>query len=97
MPTEPREVSNPKHPGRHGDGGGWALPLFSLALGGVMWAASWVGGHPMAGLASFGIMACFGAVFVVGRRSESLRMMGAAPMSAGAPSTSAPPPSPAWS
>jgi hypothetical protein len=77
MPTEPREVSNPKHPGRHGDGGGWALPLFSLALGGVMWAASWVGGHPMAGLASFGIMACFGAVFVVGRRSESLRMMAA--------------------
>jgi hypothetical protein len=76
MPTEPRDATDhkpPRHPGRSG----WELPLFSLALGGVMWAASWVGGHPMAGLASFGIMTGFGAVFVVGRRSESLRMMAA--------------------
>jgi hypothetical protein len=77
MPTEPREVSDRKRPRRHGEGGGWALPLFSLALGGVVWAASWIGGHPVAGLASFLIMACFGAVFVVGRRSESLRLMAA--------------------
>jgi hypothetical protein len=53
------------------------LPLFSLALGGVVWAAAWIGGHPMAGLVSFLVMAAFGAVFVVGRRSESIRMMAA--------------------
>jgi hypothetical protein len=46
-------------------------------LGVVVWAASWIGGHPVAGLFSFLIMACFGAIFVVGRRSESLRMMAA--------------------
>jgi len=76
MSTEPREVSDRKRPGRHG-GGGWTLPLFSLVLGGLAWAASAIGGHPMAGLVSFLIMAAFGAVFVVGRRSESLRMMAA--------------------
>jgi hypothetical protein len=87
--------------GPHGDGGRWALPLFSLALGGVVWAASWIGGRPMAGpgLACFGIMAWFGAVFVVGRRSESLRMMAAG---RGADERwrtidqRAPPPSPDW-
>jgi hypothetical protein len=77
MPTEPREVSDRKRPGRHGDGGRWTLPLFSLATGGVLWAASWAGGHPVAGLVMFLVMACFGGVFVVGRRSESLRMMAA--------------------
>ena len=77
MPTEPREVSNRRRPRRHGGGGGWELPVFSLALGGVVWVASWIGGHPVAGLFSFLIMAAFGAIFVVGRRSESLRMVAA--------------------
>jgi hypothetical protein len=36
--------------------------LFSLALGAVVWAASSIGGHPVAGLVSFLIMAGFGAV-----------------------------------
>jgi hypothetical protein len=40
--------------------------VFSLVLGGALWAAAWVGGHPGLGLAMFGIMAAFGAVFVVG-------------------------------
>jgi hypothetical protein len=57
--------------------GGWGMFVFSLALGATMWAASWVGGHPMLGLGMFGIMAAFGAVFVVGQRSESIRMMAA--------------------
>ena len=57
--------------------GGWGMFLFSLALGAVMWTASWIGGHPMLGLAMFGIMAAFGAVFVVGRRSETIRLMAA--------------------
>jgi hypothetical protein len=74
-PMEPREVTDRKRPGRGGSG--WALPLFSLVLGGIAWAASWVGGHPVAGLFSFLIMAGFGSVLVVGRRSESIRMMAA--------------------
>jgi hypothetical protein len=77
MPTEPPEVTGRKPPRRQGDGRRWVLPLFSLALGGILWAASWIGGHPLAGLASFVIMAAFGAIFVVGRRSESIRMMAA--------------------
>ena len=75
MPTMP-EATGPERPGGR-QPGGWGLPLFSLAIGGVLWVASWLGGHPLAGLAMFGVMACFGAVFVLGRRSESLRMMAA--------------------
>jgi hypothetical protein len=77
MPTEPPEVTGHQHPWRRGNGGRWELPLFCLVLGVVLWAASWIGGHPVAGLFSFLIMAGFGAIFVVGRRSESLRMMAA--------------------
>ena len=51
----------------------WFLPLFSLALGVLMLAAEWIGGHPGLGLMSLGIMAAFGAVFVVGGRSETIR------------------------
>jgi hypothetical protein len=76
MPTEPREVTGRGRQRRQAGGGWWAL-LVSLALGAVLWAASWIGGHPVAGLFSFLIMAGFGAIFVVGRRSESLRMMAA--------------------
>jgi hypothetical protein len=76
MPTEPPETTDgrARRSRRRGE---WGLPLFSLALGGVLWAASWIGGHPVAGLVSFLVMAGFGAIFVVGRRSESLRMMAA--------------------
>jgi hypothetical protein len=77
MPTEPHEVTGRRRPGCRGNGGSWELPLFCLVLGGIVWAASWVGGHPVAGLFSFLILAAFGAIFVVGRRSESLRMMAA--------------------
>ena len=68
MPTEPREGTGRRRPGRRGNDGRWELPLFSLALGGITWVASWIGGHPVAGLFSFLIMAAFGAIFVVARR-----------------------------
>jgi hypothetical protein len=55
----------------------WTLPAVSVVLGLIMWAAAWIGGHPMLGLAMFGIMVAFGAIFVIGRRSESIRMMAA--------------------
>lgn len=51
----------------------WFLPLFSLALGVLMLVAEWLGGHFGLGLFSLGIMAAFGAVFLVGGRSETIR------------------------
>jgi len=51
----------------------WFLPLFSLALGLVLLAAQWVGGDPTGGVVSLGIPAAFGAVFLVGGRSETIR------------------------
>jgi hypothetical protein len=77
MSTEPRKASRPDPGSRPGRRSGWELPAFSLVLGGVLWVAAWVGGYPGLGLAMFAIMAAFGAVFVVGRRSESIRMMAA--------------------
>ena len=51
----------------------WFLPLFALALGGVVFGAQAIGGHPGSGLVSLGIMASFGAVFLFGGRSETIR------------------------
>ena len=51
----------------------WVLPLFSLALGGVVLTAQWIGGHPGQGLVSLGIMSATGAVFLFGGRSETIR------------------------
>ena len=71
-------ASNDQRPtGRRHLAQSWTLPIFSVFLGLVVWAAAWIGGHPMLGLAMFGIMVAFGAVFVIGRRSESIRMIAA--------------------
>jgi hypothetical protein len=51
----------------------WFLPLFALALGGVMLAVQWVGGHPGLGLVSLAIMALLALVFAAGGRSETIR------------------------
>ena len=51
----------------------WFLPLFALALGGVVLGAQAIGGDPGSGLVSFGIMAFTGAVFLFGGRSETIR------------------------
>jgi drug/metabolite transporter (DMT)-like permease len=51
----------------------WFLPLFAVALGGVMFGAQAIGGHPGSGLVSLGIMAFAGAVFLFGGRSETIR------------------------
>ncbi|HEY7968134.1 MAG TPA: hypothetical protein VID68_14020 [Solirubrobacteraceae bacterium] len=51
----------------------WFVPLFSLALGLVVFAAQWVGGDPGSGLVSLAIMAGFGAVVLLGGRSETIR------------------------
>ena len=51
----------------------WFLPVFALVLGFVMLAAMSIGGNPGAGLQSLGIMAAFGALILLGGRSETIR------------------------
>jgi hypothetical protein len=51
----------------------WFVPLLSVILGLVVFAAQWVGGDPGSGLVSFGIMAGFGALILLGGRSETIR------------------------
>ncbi len=51
----------------------WFLPLFSVALGLVLLVALWIGGDPTGGVLSLLILAAFGAVFLVGGRSETIR------------------------
>ena len=51
----------------------WFVPLLSVALGIVVFAAQWIGGDPGSGLVSFGILAGFGALILLGGRSETIR------------------------
>lgn len=51
----------------------WFVPLFSVALGLVIFGAQWVGGDPGGGLVSLAIMSAFGAVVLLGGRSETIR------------------------
>ena len=51
----------------------WFLPLFAVAMGGVIFGAQAIGGNPGSGLVSLGIMAFVGAVFLFGGRSETIR------------------------
>jgi hypothetical protein len=51
----------------------WFLPLFSVALGVVVFVAQWIGGSPRSGLVSFAILAGFGALILLGGRSETIR------------------------
>ena len=51
----------------------WFLPLFAVALGVIMLAAQWIGGHPESGLGSLGIMAAFAALVLLGGPSETIR------------------------
>ena len=51
----------------------WFLPLFSLGLGVVVLAASWVGGSLSSGLISLAIIAGFGLFILLAGRSETIR------------------------
>ena len=51
----------------------WFVPLLSIALGVVTLGAEWVGGDPVGGLESLGIMTAFGALILAGGRSETIR------------------------
>jgi hypothetical protein len=54
----------------------WWLPGFALSLGLIMLAAFWIGDKPGDGLVALGIMAAVGALFLFGRRSETLQGLG---------------------
>ncbi len=51
----------------------WVVPLFSVALGITVLVAQAIGNHLGSGLVSLGIMVAFGAVFLFGGRSETIR------------------------
>ena len=51
----------------------WFLPLFSVALGLLVFAAQWIGGSPGSGLVSLAILTAFGALILAGGRSETIR------------------------
>jgi hypothetical protein len=70
-------ASNDQQPTSRRSFPSWTLPAVSVVLGLILWAAAWIGGNPVLGLVMLGFMVAFGAIFVVGRRSESIRMMAA--------------------
>lgn len=51
----------------------WSLPLFSAGAGIVMLIAMTIGGQFVWGLVSLGIMVAFGALVLLGGRSETVR------------------------
>ena len=51
----------------------WTIPALSVAMGLVMLGAQWIGGHPGWGVGSLAIMSGFGALVLVGGRSETIR------------------------
>ena len=51
----------------------WLMPFFCVALGLVVFAAQWIGGDAGSGLVSLGIMWGFGALILLGGRSETIR------------------------
>ena len=51
----------------------WFLPSFSLVLGLIILAASWLGGQPGAGVISLAGLTAFGLLFLLAGRSETVR------------------------
>jgi drug/metabolite transporter (DMT)-like permease len=63
VPTERRKLTKSK----------WYLPLVSVVLGGLMFVAQAIGGHPGQGAVSFAILAGVGLAVLLGGRSETIR------------------------
>lgn len=53
----------------------WATPSLCVALGVVGGTAQWLGGNRRDALISFGLMAAIAAVFALGGRNETIRML----------------------
>jgi hypothetical protein len=54
----------------------WWMPGFTLSLGLLVLGALWIGGDPWMGLWGLLVMIGFGALFLFGSRSETLRGLG---------------------
>ena len=78
MPTAPPDPpqTTPRQPPRRVWESPWWLAGTSLVLGLAMLAAAWIGGHPAGGVVMLGVMVAVGAVFLLGGRSETIRLMG---------------------
>ena len=53
----------------------WFLPVFALVLGLAIGGAQWKGGDLQTGLSSLALFVAVAAVFVLGGRSETIRMI----------------------
>src|SRR4051812_42808059 len=53
----------------------WFMPAFSLFLGLLLFGAAWIGGDPGTGVGMFALMAAVAAVFALGGRSETIRLI----------------------
>ena len=51
----------------------WFQPLFAVALGVAFLAAMWIGGNPRDGVYALAVMIAFGALILLGGRSETVR------------------------
>lgn len=51
----------------------WFLPSFSLVLGLIILAVSWLGGNPGAGAISAAVLVAFGLFVLLAGRSETIR------------------------
>ncbi len=72
MPTAPR---NPPPQRRRLLESKWAIALTSVIIGLAMLIAAAIGGHPGQGAGMLAVMIAFGLLFVVGGRSETIRLM----------------------
>ena len=54
----------------------WWMPAFSLFLGLLILAASWIGGNREDGLIGLGVMTAVGLLFLFGQRSETIAGLG---------------------
>lgn len=57
----------------------WWMFVFCLTLGLAFMAAGWAGGQPVLGVTMMAVMAVYGAVLLLGGRSEVVRVLRAEP------------------
>jgi hypothetical protein len=74
-PPDPPPTGSPR-PARRVWESPWWIFGTSVIGGLALLVAAWIGGHPGTGLGMLAIMIAFGSVFLLGRRSETIRLMG---------------------
>jgi hypothetical protein len=78
MPTAPPDPprTTPRQPPRRVWESKWWVFGTALFGGLAMLLVAWIGGHPGSGVAMLAVMVAFGSVFLLDRRSETIRLMG---------------------